>query len=265
MIILTRVIRLAMTILLLCIGGVTSLLIEEHYIKNVSFNLQLFKKYWMLAPLSILYWVAYKLVARAKQIEYNETRAYHEVKKFWEKQKMNENDEADVRYTIWVRVGQLSRTKPIRMKQAIDYVPPLSKEKEGLFRHNHRTRRSIVVSRVVGRNREEPIGVLGKCVIESIRQGNMIISLGIIPKEVDFLTHMTEQFRFKQRDAQKQLQDRKSFIAGSLMSRTGELLGIFYGDSRNPYAFNGEVADEIEEFLPELSESLLIDNKERTL
>ena len=217
-----------------------------------------FLGFWPLFLASLLWFLGtlWRIDNNRKDISHD--RVYHVLWWMYQDLGFYNNKEADIRCTLWTPKKSTSNYEKLRLIQLVDYVPDLeiSSNRQNVFRRNMSRGRVRMVARK--KNKDiEPIGIVGKCAVESIRDNNAYILMENISDDKNFIDRMINIWHFTKTEAKKLTQDRKSYICISLMtSNHKDLLGLIYMDSNQENIFNDKIVNEIQEYLPRISEVL---------
>jgi len=187
-------------------------------------------------------------------------RLYHSLRWFYDDMGFGKDVNADVRCTIWTPIN--SKVEPDKMKivQLVDYVPKYGKS-AGLtywYRINKHSGRIRKVAKAEN-GIVKPIGIAGRCVIQSARDNKPYIMYENLNASLSFSDCMMQVWNFTKAETRRLTQDRKSYLCIVLMdSGQTDILGIIFADSRQLNYFTQRIANKAENYLPRIAE-LLVD------
>jgi hypothetical protein len=215
--------------------------------------------HWEIVPVSILWLISYLLHAYVRQQDIDKRGLYRQLEYVHRRIVSLMPVDADLRCTVWMPTGRFVLGVPTRMAQWVNFVPlrsSFSVDGHVLFRHNRGEGRTV---RVYNRQPEsgtmQPIGFVGLSVLRSLEKQESII-LTMEPLEgtglVDYLIH---EMHMTPSTARRMIQDRACFMCCSLVDEgSKKLLAVVYYDCRMRGAFDQQVQDEVEDFMPVFAE-----------
>lgn len=233
-----------------------------------QFSISMVVNHWPMILFLILYILA-KIYESNRLDYYGHSRyIYNAIEWMHKDLGFDKIKDADIRCTLWTPKFS---TKPImrhnfdkiRLKQIVNYVPDVSNINSE--NKSHRKNRCSGRIRRIARkikgtmNDYESIGLVGECLILSLEDRELKICYENLGENESFLEYMVERWNFLPFEAKRLTQDRRSYMACSLMdSATTDILGILFFDSRLENTFKDKEKS-IQKYLPRIAK-LLVNN-----
>jgi hypothetical protein len=168
------------------------------------------------------------------------------------------NNEADIRCTIWTPLNSKLPIEKIRLLQLVNYWPAYEKQEK--VSHHYRLNKRRGRIRKAARLEEggvKPIGIIGLNILKSQRDHNGYIIRVTLDKSVSFIDQMIDTWNFTNAEAKRLTQDRLSYMSIALMnSGKTDILGIIFFDSKVPDLFTEQVEENIKVYVPRIAELL---------
>lgn len=235
------------------LGAIIGSFIKDLAAKHTLWDWDIVRDHWLVIPVLVIMIPAY-LTRRTTDHKARRTQQLQDALSwFSEEMGFGNLPGQDIRCTIWTPTTTRVDKTPIRMRQLVNYEPPMSQIPDALssrYRKNGPLGRISRVSRTVD-GVQCPIGILGKAAFQGIYNRIAGTYVEIIPDAVDFQTRMIENWNFTRAEAEALTQDRRSYIAICLMDHNqSRFLAVLYCDSRDPAALALQVADKAAKHLP---------------
>ncbi len=238
-----RGIGLTLTFLMpILFGSLAGKAYEDIFLKPTTQNIwnwAVWSPHWIILVIVTLWSIGYLLLRffNFKDKRSNELR--NVLKWLCESLNIGQDVEKDIRCTIWIPVGRISKEAPIYLLQAVDYYPRHSRliDRKNFRRNGRRFRMFKVASKE--ESTLKPIGILGRVTIDSITKAGPNIYHEAFTSQKRFVDHMVNNWNFTQFQAERLTKDRKSYLCFAMTDRSkNELLGIIYFDSRQTHALD---------------------------
>ncbi|MBI5945350.1 MAG: hypothetical protein HY864_13355 [Chloroflexi bacterium] len=214
------------------------------------------KPHWPILAILILWLVGYLINRYSIHIYSKSDELYSSLKWFCEDIGTRSDKRKDIRCTIWIPVGKLSRQSPIRLLQVIHYFPKTSTlfksngNNEGI-RKNGKRYRTFKVSKKDKSGTLKPVGIIGLTALKCVSGDEPTVERETLSNHKDFKNYMINNWNFSEFQAEHLTSDRKSYLCLPIVNKEkSELLGIVYFDSTHPTVFNDDFVKKTEKYLP---------------
>ncbi len=251
---------LLVTVIPIYFGAHLTVIIEKYIEGTLRFNLVTINNHWPFFVSGFLFSVGLIWKIHQGNRDLRLERLYHALRWFYEDLGFDKDPNADIRCTLWTPLNSKVEPDKMRIIQLVDYVPKYG-QSTGLtywYRINKHSGRIRKIARVEN-GTAKPIGIAGKCIIESSIKRKPFIMYENLSPGMSFADCMTQVWNFTKAETKRLTQDRKSYICIVLMdSGQSDILGVIFADSRQLNTFTRRTAKKAESYLPRIAE-LLVD------
>lgn len=245
------------------LGAIFQSVVQDYYEdpSNGNIGSLLMKRAVFLGILILLFLLGVLLERRHEIGVVQRERLYQSLIWLYQTLGFDNSPEADIRCTIWVPIGKRNDNHEIRLQQAVDYYPALSRIDDQNYHVNGKAGRTFRVARK-SNGKVKPVGMLGRVAIEAIRQQKFNIYLQKITptamaSDAAFVSHMISHWNFPERQANRITLNRRIYMCLPMMdSSSTHLLGILYIDARTEDAFTKNTGKKAQKYLPQFAKLL---------
>ena len=236
-----------------------------HDIRNKLFVLSYsyFLDNWLFFALGFSTFFSWLIKSHSTDKENQLKRIYDVLKWLYEDIGFNNQywTKYDIRCTIWTPIKSNTELEKMRILQLTDYVPSYSnRDDETSYDEIRKNKSKGRIRKVVRKQKNvlKPIGIIGKCITESISSREGKIVTAEIPVGNSTISFLKTKMNYSESEAKRITGDRKSYCGFTLMNDAQtDILGVLYLDSNSNNVFSESVIQRVEKYLPRIARILV--------